>query len=368
MARIANSNFTVPTARQTPATVLQQNTAARPPATGVTSTTATQTAVQPTTVMPTTQGGGFMPTTIAGFNPQQVQAFDRLVGQESSNPIMDWAGSALPRMFDTYAPKAGSAYDAVMEYSKKLGAEPNRYDVSTMVDPYMNPYIEKFINPTIDRLKRERDIRESNIKSQASRVGAFGDTTDAVQRSLNEGEYDRNTAEFLGNAYKGAYDTALQSSMGQFNTEEDRRMNGLSGAISGFSGAGQGYQGIINSLPNVTRTAYGMGADNQSREREIASDILGVGDRRQQLEQQKLNEVERLRSGLSNYDWEQLKKVMEVTNAYPKTGSTTTTPGASTTDILGSLGGAVSGSWDKWFPKQTPNQVPWLNPDTGRYV
>ena len=145
-------------------------------------------------------------------------------------------------------------------------------------------------------------------------------------------------------AQKEAYDSALSNSRSQFNTEQDDDYRRITQALNGASELGRGYLGVLSPASSTATTAMNFGEGALSRERDKTQDILGVGTMARDLEQKKLDALEAQRLGYSNYDWEQIKKLIDVTSAYPKTGeSSSKTPApASNAEILQKGLGLVS--------------------------
>ena len=104
------------------------------------------------------------------------------------------------------------------------GYKPQTYQGGTFgadqAQQYMNPYLSAALNPQLQEMGRQADIRRVANAGRMTQAGAFGGTRQAVAESLNEEDLRRQQTQAIGTGYQTAYDKA----MGQFNTEQDRRM------------------------------------------------------------------------------------------------------------------------------------------------
>ena len=79
---------------------------------------------------------------------------------------------------------------------------------ASIVQQYMNPYIQASLQPQIDAMARQNQIAKNEMQSQYSKAGAFGGGRQAVAGAeLDRGYLDR-AATVTGQGYRDAYDRA----------------------------------------------------------------------------------------------------------------------------------------------------------------
>lgn len=79
---------------------------------------------------------------------------------------------------------------------------------ASVVQQYMNPYIQAALQPQIDAMARQNQIATQAMQSQYSKAGAFGGGRQAVAGAeLDKGYLDR-AATVTGQGYRDAYDRA----------------------------------------------------------------------------------------------------------------------------------------------------------------
>jgi len=79
---------------------------------------------------------------------------------------------------------------------------------ASIVQQYMNPYIEAALQPQINAMARQNQIATQAMQSQYSKAGAFGGGRQAVAGAeLDKGYLDR-AATVTGQGYRDAYDRA----------------------------------------------------------------------------------------------------------------------------------------------------------------
>jgi hypothetical protein len=92
---------------------------------------------------------------------------------------------------------------------------------TTQAQQYMNPYLSAALNPQLAEMRRQADISRVADAGRMTQSGAFGGSRQAIMES----EGNRNLLDKQTQAIGSGYQTAYDKAMGQFNTEQDRRLN-----------------------------------------------------------------------------------------------------------------------------------------------
>lgn len=92
---------------------------------------------------------------------------------------------------------------------------------ATQAQNYMNPYLSAALTPQLAEMRRQADITRVGDAGRMTQSGAFGGSRQAIMESEgNRNLLDKQT-QAIGSGYQNAYDMAR----GQFNTEQDRKLN-----------------------------------------------------------------------------------------------------------------------------------------------
>jgi len=268
----------------------------------------------------TTPQGGFVPMVNTPFTQSQNQALGMLENVPYNNPFLGWAGGLMQQMGN----------QGMGDYSKYVPMANREFDPSTMIDPYMNPYIQKVIDPALARIREEQAGNLNDIGSEASRVGAFGGAREGVERGISRGRYDQNTQETLGNLYYGGFRDAIGNALGQFNQERGRNLNtaqmGLGAAQTGAAGA--------SSIGNQQIGNY----------RQAAQDMLSAGTVRQTQQQKDLDAVNNEIAKQQGFDMNRLQQLLGILGGLPNSNANSTTkPAPSWANVIG---GTLAGNSD----------------------
>ena len=86
---------------------------------------------------------------------------------------------------------------------------------------YMNPYVQGALQPQLDELNRQQQLKRIDNASRLARAGAYGGGRQAVMESELDRAYLDKAAEITGLGYLDAYNKAQQ----QFNVEQNRAMS-----------------------------------------------------------------------------------------------------------------------------------------------
>jgi hypothetical protein len=133
---------------------------------------------------------------------------------------------------------------------------------STQAQAYMNPYLQKALDPQLAELKRQSDIARLDDAARLTRAGAFGGSRQAIMESEARRNLLDKQSNVLGQGYASAYDKAMQ----QFNADQQRKVQEAQfGADFGLKGLGA-ERDILNqqlTAGGVQRgiTSEGIAAD-----------------------------------------------------------------------------------------------------------
>lgn len=97
---------------------------------------------------------------------------------------------------------------------------PMSYTDTGVADRYMSPYMSAALEPQLAEARRQADISRVTNAGRLTKAGAYGGSRQAIMES----EADRNLLRNLADIYGTGMEKAYETGMGQFNTEEARRM------------------------------------------------------------------------------------------------------------------------------------------------
>jgi len=125
----------------------------------------------------------------AGESALQTQAFGGL--GSLALPVASGAGSFT-----------GAAYEIT-------GGSPTTVTSPTsVVQQYMNPYIEAALRPQYEAATRQAQIAQQALQSQYAKAGAYGGSRQAVAEAELQGGLLNRLADITGQGYQQAYDRA----------------------------------------------------------------------------------------------------------------------------------------------------------------
>jgi len=165
---------------------------------------------------------------IAGMTPQQTQG-------------MQMAGQAAT----SYQPDLNTAQDLTMASTQPWNAQ--------TASQYMSPYAMSALAPQLQQAQTELGQQQMQTNAQATEAGAFGDSRQGVENSLNNfyGDTDMNnivsqgmnTAYTTGQSAYQAQQQAEQGAAGQMTTAAQQQQGlGETGAQSLYSSGAQQQQ------------------------------------------------------------------------------------------------------------------------------
>ena len=112
---------------------------------------------------------------------------------------------------------------------------------SAAADQYMNPYIQKALDPQLAALQRQQQINQQGDMAKLSQAGAYGGSRQAILEGQNNYNLLAQQAGLIGSGYNQAYNNAAT----QFNADQARNLQGqqLNQAGNQFA-ATYGLQGL----------------------------------------------------------------------------------------------------------------------------
>ena len=109
-------------------------------------------------------------------------------------------------------------------------------DQNSLINQYMNPYLQASLTPQLNMLRQQAQTNEQNDLGKLTSQGAYGGSRQAVLQGMDQNALLGQQANMIGQGYNTAYNNAL----GQFNAEQQQG-NQLANTMNTI---GQTQQGI----------------------------------------------------------------------------------------------------------------------------
>ena len=159
-------------------------------------------------------------------------------GQESS--LSNWVGPYVTDMLGKAEALAATPYEAytgplttgpsalqqqafqgvgnLVVPTEQMGAYTPQTFGAEQASQYMNPYIQQALQPQLQELQRQQEIKRVANAGRMAQAGAYGGGRQAIMESELDRAGLEQAGKLTGSAYLDAYNKAQQ----QFNTEQDR--------------------------------------------------------------------------------------------------------------------------------------------------
>ena len=239
---------------------------------------------------------------VAGFAPEQEQAFRMVQGQ---------AGTTMP-LYQTAAQTATglTGYQAPSFLQGDVSA-------------YMNPFIGEVESRALARGQEALLQNLNQVSAQAARAGAFGGSRQAIQEGVAQAEAAKNVADLSAQLRMQGY----QQAAGLLENDLARQMAGTEVQMR-----------AAGMLPGIAQAQQTAGLTD-------AAAIEAIGAQRQALEQQQLQDAYARFMEERNYPIEMLNLRLGATSATPygTTQTKTQTGGPSGSNFLSGAGTALTG-------------------------
>lgn len=142
----------------------------------------------------------------------KTQALANAKQQVYGGPLTADASDLQKKSFAGIGALAGAGYTPQTYAGGTFGA--------AEAQKYMNPYLSAALNPQLDEMRRQSEISRVADAGRMAKAGAYGGGRQAIMES----EGGRNLLEAQTKAIGTGYQTAYDKAMGQFNTEQERRL------------------------------------------------------------------------------------------------------------------------------------------------
>ena len=164
-------------------------------------------------------------------------------GTSSSSSLSPWAGDYVTGLLGEAQGIANQPYQAYtgpltagpsnlqnqafagISSAAQAGYTPTTYTSGTFgaeqAQQYMNPYLSAALTPQLAEMRRQAEIGRVADAGRLTQAGAFGGSRQAIMESEGARNLLDKQTQAIGQGYQTAYDKA----MGQFNAEQDRKLN-----------------------------------------------------------------------------------------------------------------------------------------------
>lgn len=124
----------------------------------------------------------------------------------------------------------------------------------SVVQNYMNPFLQSVLDPQLAALRRQSQIDQNMLGAKYAGSGAFGGGRQAIGQAQANAELMRNLNETTGKGFYDAFDKAQQ----QFNTEQARKIQEAQfGADFGLKGLAA-KQDLLKQMAGLGETQRGI--------------------------------------------------------------------------------------------------------------
>jgi len=205
----------------------------------------------------------------AGDSSLQTQAYGLAGGLQTPSSIGTAANTA-----GNVATNAGNLNYNPTQATNQFNA-PGAYTPTTsnfdasQAQTYMNPYLQKSLDPQLAEARRQSQITQQTNNAQATQAGAFGGGRQAIVSAENQRNLGTNLANITGQGYNTAYQQAQQ----QFNADQTRTMQQSQfGATQDMTGAqGTAQYGQAAQAQNAQQEQFGANYGLQGLQTQLSA-------------------------------------------------------------------------------------------------
>jgi hypothetical protein len=217
---------------------------------------------------------------------------DQMTSSIATNNLLDsWLSQPQPSAYDVFgmastpfqAPQAtlapGTAANASMLQQATPGmataAQSNAAQLyPTQIAPFMNPYLNNAIDPTLNRLQQQQWDIAGRTNADAAAAGMFGGSRGAVANAISDRDYRTNLAQTAGNMLNTGWNNAAGLAQGNVaNRQATNLSNATLANQVALQNAQQQTQASIANAQNATsRANNAAGIGGQLMGQQLQSD------------------------------------------------------------------------------------------------
>jgi len=235
---------------------------------------------------------------------------------------------------------AGNNLNDISNKEQALTYTPNTITANEFnkaaAEQYMNPYIQKALDPQLAALQRQQQINQLGDMAKLTQAGAYGGSRQAILQGQNNYNLLAQQAGLIGSGYNQAYNQAAQ----QFNADQARNMQAQQLNQSGNQfAATYGLQGLQAATQAQTAAANAGAQGAQYGLANLQAQSKAGADQ-QALNQQALNAQYNEYLRQLKYPQDMLNLQKNIINGLP---ATTTNTYSAKQSLAQSAAGGISG-------------------------
>jgi len=146
-----------------------------------------------------------------------------------------------------------------------VAGQANPYGFQSQVGGYMNPYLQYVLAPQLAEANRMYDIGGTQQQANATKVGAFGGSREAIMAAENERNRNMGLQSIIGQGYNNAFAQAQQ----QYNQNLQNQLAGLNTAGQAASTLGQLGQNQYAQQTGNINLQNALGTQQQQQQQNI---------------------------------------------------------------------------------------------------
>jgi hypothetical protein len=217
---------------------------------------------------------------------------DQMTSSIATNNLLDsWLSQPQPSAYDVFgmastpfqAPQATLAPGTAANASALQSATPGIAQAAqsnaaqlypTQIAPFMNPYLNNAIDPTLNRLQQQQWDIAGRTNADAAAAGMFGGSRGAVANAISDRDYRTNLAQTAGNMLNTGWNNAAGLAQGNVANRQATNINnaGLQNAVALQNAQQQTQASIANAQNATSRANNAAGIGGQLMGQQLQSD------------------------------------------------------------------------------------------------